>query len=150
MKRSLWAQSHYDRLAHDPEYLTARLMIEVNEQLAQRMQEKGISQRALSALIGKTQPFLSRLFSSGTNVTLRTLVTLANALNAEFIPPRLIGREKIATVDKYYELVAEQVYEGRLTKPQIDVPAVSGYKENQSPVQPIEGQGFDAKFALAA
>lgn len=80
MKRSSWAQSHYDHIKNDPEYLAARVMIEVNEQIVQRMEELAISQHELARRIGITQPALSRLLNHGTNVTMRTLVKIAVAL----------------------------------------------------------------------
>ena len=45
MNYSSWAQRHYEKPEHDPDYLSARAMIEVNEQIVRRMTELGISQR---------------------------------------------------------------------------------------------------------
>jgi transcriptional regulator with XRE-family HTH domain len=93
MRRSAWAQEHHDRLADDPEYLAAGIMIELSEQIVRRMEELGISQHELARRIGKKQPFISRLLNHGTNMTIRTLAALAIALDADIIPPRLVGRE---------------------------------------------------------
>jgi len=93
MRRSAWAQEHHERLARDPEYLAAGIMIELSEQIVRRMEELGISQHELARRIGKKQPFISRLLNHGTNMTIRTLASLAIALEAEIIPPRLVAEE---------------------------------------------------------
>ena len=93
MQKSSWAQAHYDRVAHDPEYLAARIMIEVSEQIVERMKELGISQHELARRLGKKQPFISRLLNHGTNATIITLATIADALDAEWDAPALVGRE---------------------------------------------------------
>jgi len=93
MQRSTWAQEHHDRLTRDPEYIASRIMIELSEQIVRRMEELGISQHELARRIGKKQPFISRLLNHGTNMTMRTLASLAIALDADIVPPRLVAQE---------------------------------------------------------
>ena len=95
MKRSAWAQATFERVQHHPEYLTAKMVIDITEQICQRMEEKNISQRQLAALIDKPQSYISRLFSQGNNVTIKTLVTIADALDAEFTIPRLVDKNNV-------------------------------------------------------
>ncbi len=109
MQRSTWAQEHYDRLVSDPEFVAAQLMIEVNEQIAQRMEELGVSQHELARRIGKKQPFISRLLNHGTNVTMRTLASLAIALNAVLTPPRLIGKEVVEGYRGLNQALAQEI-----------------------------------------
>ena len=93
MIRSKWAQDHHDKVKNDPEYLAARLMIEINDKFCARMEELGLSQRELARRIGRSQPFIWKLLNHGTNMTLKTLVLMAQAMELTVEPPRLIPKE---------------------------------------------------------
>ena len=94
MERSTWAQKHYDRVKDDPEYLAARLMIEINDHLYARMQELGLTQRDLAERLGKSQPYVWKLLNHGTNMTLKTLTAVAKALELIVEPPKFIPVEE--------------------------------------------------------
>ena len=94
MQLSEWARSHYDRVKDDPEFLAARLMIEINEHLYIRMEELGLSQRDLAKRINRSQPFVWKLLNHGTNMTLKTLVTLAHALELKVETPKFVPNEE--------------------------------------------------------
>ncbi|MDP8241106.1 MAG: helix-turn-helix transcriptional regulator [Candidatus Hatepunaea meridiana] len=87
MQYSKWAKERYDRLKDKPEYLAVKLMIEINDQLYNRMEELGLSQYDLAERIGKSQSYVSKLLNHGTNMTLKTLAALAMALELDIEPP---------------------------------------------------------------
>ncbi len=94
IKRSKWDQDHYDRIKDDPEYIATGLMIDVNEILYIRMEELGLSQRDLAKRIGRSQPFVWKLLNHGTNMTVKTMVSLAQALELEVLPIKFAPKEK--------------------------------------------------------
>ena len=101
MKHGTWAQQAFKELEHSPVYLTSRLMIEITEQFYIRMQELNISQHELAHRIGKKQPYISHIMAGEANPTLKTLVTIADALGTEFSIPHLIEKN---LVDEYDQL----------------------------------------------
>ena len=106
MKYGSWAENAYAELAHSPLYLTERLMIEITEQFYLRMKDLGISQYELANRIGKKQPYISKIMSGEANPTLKTLVTIADALGTEFSIPRLIEKDHV----KNYDVLSTQYH----------------------------------------
>jgi len=77
---SPWFKAHYDRIKNDPDYLVAELSLEISERAYMRMEELGLTQAELATRMGLSQPYVAKLLSVGSNMTLMTLVKLAQAL----------------------------------------------------------------------
>ena len=65
-----------------PEFEFAQLAIEIGEEIVQRMDELGINQTELARRMGVSRARVSQVLSGSDNLTLRTLVGVANALDA--------------------------------------------------------------------
>jgi predicted transcriptional regulator len=95
-----WAQGHYDRVKDTPGFIAASLSIDITEQLYVRMKELGLSQRELARRIGRSQPYVCKLLNDGSNMTLLTLVKLAQALEMKVEMPVLKPVGKSTTTIK--------------------------------------------------
>lgn len=62
----------------------SRLITQITNEINWNMREHGISRAELASRIGVSPGRISQVLSGGDNLTLRTLVTLATALDAEF------------------------------------------------------------------
>ena len=91
MKRNAWAQEIDNELRDDPEYIAAGMIIDITEQVSARMKFMNITQKELAQRLGTTQPNISKLLSGAENLTMKTLATLAVALDAHWEAPRLVA-----------------------------------------------------------
>ena len=62
-----------------------RLMDETAERIAQLARDQGLTQTALAEKVGKSKSYVSRVFSGGVNLTLRTIAEFEVALDAEVL-----------------------------------------------------------------
>lgn len=96
---SKWQTTRHRRLAgevNDPEYARLYEEAEAEQRLGQLVYDRrvalGLSQTELAERAGMTQPQVSRLETSGGNITVASLRRLAAALDAdltiEFLPHR--------------------------------------------------------------
>lgn len=126
MKRSDWYQGIYNSVKDNPIYLTERIMVQIGELIYSRMKEKNLSQRDLAAKLNKKQPFISRFLGDGGNTTIKTLVTIAQALDLS-VEIKLLDKA-LATSENYefeygdYELITASDWELKtktISKPSI-------------------------------
>lgn len=96
MKRADWLQEMHDAGKNDPEYIAAGLLVDINAQLLLRMQELGISQRKLGEKLGVSQPYLSKVLNLSHNISIGTIVAIAQALDLEVRMPKFVPKEKRA------------------------------------------------------
>lgn len=68
-------------LDQDPDSALERVLIDVTEQIAVAMQEKGVTRKELAERMGVKPPMITRLLNGPENVTLRTLMRVAYALD---------------------------------------------------------------------
>lgn len=69
---------------NDPDYEFEVLLLEVNRQISALMKSEGVRKVDLAGRLGVSRAFITKLLRGETNVTLKTLVRVAIALNAEF------------------------------------------------------------------
>lgn len=66
---------------HDPEFLTEELLIEITEQISVRLDAIGMSAAELAKRLGVSRPYISQIMNGKPNMTIRTLVGIALALD---------------------------------------------------------------------
>jgi transcriptional regulator with XRE-family HTH domain len=72
-------------------------MLELNEQIHDAMKAKGVSRSELADRLGTSRAFITKLLSGHENVTLKTLVRVANALDCSLevsVRGRATGKAK--------------------------------------------------------
>ena len=65
---------------HAPEFELEWLLLDLEEQICAAMQAKGITRSELAERLGTSRAFVTKLLSSHENLTMKTLVRVANAL----------------------------------------------------------------------
>jgi len=92
----------FDRLASQgataPERGLQSLLIELVEQIEQTMQEQGLTRAEVGRRAGLKREYISRILNNPQNVTLATLVRIANALSQDLsvnLQPR-VTRPRLA------------------------------------------------------
>ena len=94
-------------LARDtPEYELEWLLLDVHEAMWAAMQARGVSRSELAERLGTSRAYITKLLEGQENMTLKTLVRVANALEmkvvAKFVPreraarPARSGRSSVA------------------------------------------------------
>lgn len=90
MTTKAWAKSRINQLRHDPEFEAELLLLDINELIVHRMNDLGWRKADLAQRLGVSRAFITRFLGGNTNMTLGTLVKVANALgtrvNVELLP----------------------------------------------------------------
>lgn len=81
------------------EYWTQRAIVQFTEELARRMEEKGVTRAELAAAAGVSQPYITKVLKGNVNFTLATMTKLAMAVGAgvrvQLVP---LGEQEVARV----------------------------------------------------
>jgi transcriptional regulator with XRE-family HTH domain len=81
MKAYGWFKEELERARGTFEYKLAGLELEVTERILQVMQEQGITRSELARRLGVSKAAVSKLLNDGSNMTLKRLLAVAEALN---------------------------------------------------------------------
>lgn len=90
-----------EEAGQDPDVAFEELILDVNEQIVARMRAEGLRRTDVAARLGVSRAFVTRLLDGPGNVTLRTLVRVANALDVDIdlrLRPRRVDGRRQATV----------------------------------------------------
>ncbi len=76
--------------SHDPDYELYGVLLDVTEGIVKRMIEQGVRRTDLAERLGTSRAYVTKLLDGQENMTLKTLVRVANALemkvDAKFVP----------------------------------------------------------------
>ncbi|MEW6203559.1 MAG: helix-turn-helix transcriptional regulator [bacterium] len=72
-----------EELKDDPEFKLERLMLEINEDICRFMEERGITRAELAEKLGTSRAYITKMLNGNPNLTLRSLVNIAHALECE-------------------------------------------------------------------
>ena len=78
-----WLDEELAGLHQDPEYRTYLLLIRLNERICERMNELEMSRADLARKLGVSRAAVTKMLNGQPNMTLKKLVTVAMALDAE-------------------------------------------------------------------
>jgi len=76
-----WFERKISQLENDLEFLTESKIIELNEKFVEKMIEKGISRVELAKRLGVTKPFVTKLLNGNPNMTIKTMMHIAQSLD---------------------------------------------------------------------
>ena len=84
------------------DYVLDRLILGFTKRIGYLMKGQGISQRDLAAKIGCSAPYVSKVFSGSPNLTLASMVKIADAVGCEISiavsPKQTLHSTKVTTV----------------------------------------------------
>ena len=83
MKTEKWFRDKTDKFRDDVEFQTEEAILELNERIAQIMEEKGINRAKFANLLGVSKAFITKLLNGNPNLTIKSMVSIANALGCE-------------------------------------------------------------------
>jgi transcriptional regulator with XRE-family HTH domain len=80
MNKKSWLEEKIGLWEDDIEFLTEEKILDFTERIISEMDNKSISKSQLADSLGKTKPFITKLLKGNANMTLKTIVSIANAL----------------------------------------------------------------------
>ncbi|MGH2588286.1 MAG: helix-turn-helix domain-containing protein [Dehalococcoidia bacterium] len=81
MNAEEWFEQELSSLENDPDFLTEELLLEITEQIYVQMEKSGVRPAELARRLGVSRAFVSQLLNGKPNMTMRTLVSVAHALD---------------------------------------------------------------------
>jgi len=81
MNAAGWFQDELENLRNDPDFLTDELLLDITEQIYVRMEQLKMRPADLARALGVSRPAVSQLLNGKPNMTMRTLVGVATALD---------------------------------------------------------------------
>ncbi|MBF0496727.1 MAG: helix-turn-helix transcriptional regulator [Deltaproteobacteria bacterium] len=83
MKAHSWFKQELERVKDTFEYKLEGLELDITENILKVMEEKDISRAELAKKLGVSKASISKMLNYGSNITIRRLLSLADALNCE-------------------------------------------------------------------
>ena len=80
MSVNTWLGRQVEKHQHSPEYELEWLMLDLNEAVSSGMQRRQLSRSDLAERLGTSRAYVTKLLDGQENMTLKTLVRVANAL----------------------------------------------------------------------
>ncbi len=84
--------------SHDPDFELYGVLLDVTEGIVKRMIDQGVRRTDLAERLGTSRAYVTKLLDGQENMTLKTLVRVANALemkvDAKFVPRELSAKAK--------------------------------------------------------
>lgn len=81
MNAETWFSEQLQRYENDAAFLTDDLLVDVTDQIASAMTARGLRAVDLAARLGVSRAYVSQLLNGRPNLTVRTLVDVAHALD---------------------------------------------------------------------
>ncbi len=81
MSTENWFTKTLEGFKDDEDFLAERAILEFTEQVAAAMHEAGMSRADLARKLGVSKAFVTKLLNGNPNLTIRTMVALAKALD---------------------------------------------------------------------
>ncbi|ACL03295.1 plasmid maintenance system antidote protein, XRE family [Desulfatibacillum aliphaticivorans] len=84
MKAYGWFKEELEKVQDSLEFKLESLELEITEQFLDAMEKKQISRAELARRMGVKKPTVTRLFKNGSNLTLKRMLSIAEALDCHF------------------------------------------------------------------
>ena len=83
METEKWFKSMMESFKEDLDFRLETVILELTEKISKRMEGKGINRTRLAELLSVSPPAVTKILNGNSNFTLKTLLTLADALELE-------------------------------------------------------------------
>jgi len=80
MQEKNWFANKIDRYAEDTEFLTEEAILDFTEKLVAKMLELQVTRAELARRLDVSKTFVTRLLNGNSNMTIKTMVSIANVL----------------------------------------------------------------------
>src|ERR1051325_267996 len=74
-------------------YELDEIIVAVPQAIAARIEDRGMTQRALAERLGKSEVYVSQVLNGKPNMTLESIIKFAHALSCKVLPPGLLPIE---------------------------------------------------------
>jgi transcriptional regulator with XRE-family HTH domain len=83
MKLETWYKEKIQKFRDDVEFLTETAILDFTEKIVDKMHKTGLSRAELAQKLGVSKPFVTKLLNGNPNMTIKTMVSIAHALECE-------------------------------------------------------------------
>jgi transcriptional regulator with XRE-family HTH domain len=83
MKSSKWFQRKLNKFKEDPEFIAETTIIDVSERITELMELLEMNRKELAKKMRCSSPYITKVLGGSENLTIRTLVNLAQALDCK-------------------------------------------------------------------
>jgi len=84
MDTEKWFNDKLSALKDDADFRLETIILDLTEQISERMKEKSMTRAKLAEVLGVTPAAVTKLLNGNPNFTLKTLLKVADALELEF------------------------------------------------------------------
>ncbi len=99
-----WFNSVINEYENDIDFQLEGVLIDINEQIIKLMIEKKMTRKNLADKLGCSKAYITRILQGNQNVTVKTLLQIAKALDVEFslnYKEKYIQKKRIANLIDY-------------------------------------------------
>ena len=79
----MWHKKKIEKFRNDVDYVTEATILGFTEMVVEKMQKTGLSRAELAQKLGVSKPFVTKLLNGNPNMTIKTMVSIAHALECE-------------------------------------------------------------------
>lgn len=83
MNNEKWFSDKLDKFKDDVDFLTEEAILEFTEKIVCRMEEIKMSRSEFAEKLGVSKAFITKLLNGNPNLTIKTMVSIAKALNCK-------------------------------------------------------------------
>lgn len=83
MKMEAWYKEKIQKFRDDVDFLTEKAILDFTEKIVDKMNKTGLSRAELAQKLGVSKPFVTKLLNGNPNMTIKTMVSIAHALECE-------------------------------------------------------------------
>lgn len=83
MKLETWYKEKIQKFRDDVDFLTETAILDFTEKVVDKVQKLGLSRAELAQKLGVSKPFVTKLLNGNPNMTIKTMVSIAHALECE-------------------------------------------------------------------
>lgn len=84
MKNKLWMDRKLKEFKDDVEFLLEKAILNFTEEICEQMEKKKVSRANLAKHLGVSRAFITKMLNGQPNLTIKTMVAIAHALDSEF------------------------------------------------------------------